>query len=180
MVKKKQPYILAVDLDNTLIKTDMIYVGLKFLFFYRIYLLPKLIWLFFFKGKTYAKKYLFDVTSYSVENIIFNQSVIDFITNNKEKYTYTILISGSYYKYVDAISKYLGLFDFSVGTTLETNMISLNKTRYLKDEFGDLIFDYIGDSKKDIPIWESAKTAYVVNNANIISQLKHIKYKIIS
>ena len=59
-------------------------------------------------------------------------------------------------------------------------MISLNKTRYLKDEFGDLIFDYIGDSKKDIPIWESAKTAYVVNNSNIASQLKHIEYKIIS
>ena len=59
-------------------------------------------------------------------------------------------------------------------------MISLNKTRYLKDKFGDLIFDYIGDSKKDIPIWESAKTAYVVNNSNIASQLKHIKYKIIS
>ena len=78
MVKNKKPYILAVDLDNTLIKTDMIYVGLKFLLIYRIYLLPKLIWLFLSKGKTYAKKYLFDITSYSVENIIFNQSVIEY------------------------------------------------------------------------------------------------------
>ena len=90
MDKKKQSYILAVDLDNTLIKTDMIYVGLKFLLIYRIYLLPKLIWLYLFKGRTYAKKYLFDVTSYSVENIIFNQSVIDFITTNKEKFSYII------------------------------------------------------------------------------------------
>ena len=59
-------------------------------------------------------------------------------------------------------------------------MISLNKTKYLKEKFGDFIFDYIGDSKKDIPIWESARTAYVVNNTNITRQLKHIKYKIIS
>ena len=180
MVEKNQLHILAVDLDNTLIKTDMIHVGIKFLLLHRIYLLPKLLCLFLFKGKTFAKKYLFDTTSYSLANIPFNNSVIDFITNNKEKYTYTILISGSYYEYVDAISKYLGLFDFSVGTTLETNMISLNKTRYLKDKFGDLIFDYIGDSKKDIPIWESARTAYVVNNSNIASQLKHIRYKIFS
>ena len=180
MIKGKHLFILAVDLDNTLIKTDMIYVGMKFLLLYRTYLLPKLIWLFTFKGRTYAKKFLFDNTSYSIKNITFNQSVVDFITNNKEKYTYTILISGSYFKYVDAISEYLGLFDFSVGTTLETNMVSLNKTRYLRDKFGDLTFDYIGDSKKDIPIWESARTAYVVNNANIASQLKHIKYKIIS
>ena len=48
MVKNKQPYILAVDLDNTLIKTDMIYIGIKFLLLYRIYLLPKLILLFLF------------------------------------------------------------------------------------------------------------------------------------
>ena len=54
MVKNKQPYILAVDLDNTLIKTDMIYVGLKFLLIYRIYLLPKLIWLFSAQNKIYA------------------------------------------------------------------------------------------------------------------------------
>ena len=33
-----------------------------------------------------------------------------------------------------------------------------------------------GDSKKDIPIWESAKTAYVVNNANIARQLKPVSY----
>ena len=56
----------------------------------------------------------------------------------------------------------------------------INKTRYLKDKFGDMVFDYIGDSKKDIPIWESARTAYVVNNTNITRELKHIKYKIIS
>ena len=87
MVKNNQPYILAVDLDNTLIKTDMIYIGLKFLLIYRIYLIPKLIWIFLFKGKTYAKKYLFDITSYSLKDIIFNQSVVDFIKNNKQKYT---------------------------------------------------------------------------------------------
>ena len=79
MIKTKQLCILAVDLDNTLIKTDMIYVGIKFVLLYRIYLLPKLIWLFLFKGKTYAKKYLFDITSYSLESITFNQPVIDFI-----------------------------------------------------------------------------------------------------
>ena len=75
MIKKKQLYILAVDLDNTLIKTDMIYIGVKFLLLYRIYLLPKLIWLFSFKGKTYAKKYLFDITSYSLKNITFNKNL---------------------------------------------------------------------------------------------------------
>ena len=76
MVKNKQPYILAVDLDNTLIKTDMIYVGLKFLLNYRIYLLPKLIWLFLFKGKTYAKKYLFDISGYLPVRLLVTSFVL--------------------------------------------------------------------------------------------------------
>ena len=71
--------ILAVDLDNTLIKTDMIFVGLKSLFFKKFYLFPKLLLLLTFKGKTYAKKFLYDNTQFSVTNIPFNNTVIDFI-----------------------------------------------------------------------------------------------------
>ena len=38
--------VLAVDLDHTLINTDMIFVGLKYLIFHKIYLLPMLIIIF--------------------------------------------------------------------------------------------------------------------------------------
>ena len=48
----------------------MIYIGLKYLLSNKIHLSPKLIWLLFLtKGRTYAKKYLFDVTNFSVKDI---------------------------------------------------------------------------------------------------------------
>ena len=59
-------------------------------------------------------------------------------------------------------------------------MISLNKVIYLKKKYGNVIFDYIGDSKKDIPIWEAARTAYVVDNGNILNHIKHIDYQVIN
>ncbi len=82
----------------------------------------------FFKGKTYAKKFLYDNTQFRIKDIPFNQSVIDFIKNNKNHYESIILISGSYFEYVNTIADHLKLFDFRVGTTLQNNMISMNKS----------------------------------------------------
>ncbi len=180
MSRDKLSVILAVDLDNTLIKTDMIYVGIKHLLFYKLYLLPKLLWLLIFRGKPYAKKYLYDNTSFDIKKISFNDSVTNFIKLNRDNYTHIILISGSYFKYVDYMARHLNMFDSCVGTTLEVNMISTNKVEYLENKYNNFVFDYIGDSIKDIPIWEQARTAYVVDNGSIIDKIKHIDYKIIS
>ena len=172
----KDKIILAVDLDNTLIKTDMIFVGLKFLFFKKFYLFPKLLLLLTFKGKTYAKKFLYDNTQFSVTDIPFNKAVIDFIKINKKHYISTILISGSYYEYVDYIANYLKIFDYRVVQLYINNMISMNKVKYIRDKFDNATFDYIGDSTKDIPIWLEARKAYVVNSEKIKNKLKDIDY----
>ena len=168
--------ILAVDMDNTLIKTDMIFIGLKFLFFKKSYLFPKLLLLLIFKGKTYAKKFLYENTQFSISDIPFNKDVIDFIKTNKKHYISTLLISGSYYKYVELIADNLNIFDYRVGTTLRNNMISMNKVKYIRDKFDITAFDYIGDSTKDIPIWLEARKAYVVNSEKIKKKLKNIDY----
>ena len=180
MAEIKSSLILAVDLDNTLIKTDMIYIGLKFMLRHKIYLFPMLMYILLIKGKPYAKKFLYDKTSYSLENLVFNKSVINFIKQNKGKYHEIILISGSYFKYVDAIASHINLFNYAVGTTVNRNMISLNKVIYLKKKYGNVIFYYIFVIKKDIPIWEAARTAYVVDNGNILNHIKHIDYQVIN
>ena len=177
---QKAEFILAVDLDHTLIDTDMIYLGLKYLLIRKIYLIPFLVTLLILQGKPRAKKFLYDHTSISIQNLPYNSSIINFIKNNKNNYSHIILISGSYCKYVESIAKYLNLFDDSVGTTLNVNMISSNKVNYLKKKYNKMSFDYIGDSKKDIPIWEVSRNAFVVDRGNITKHIKHINYKTIS
>lgn len=171
--------VLAVDLDHTLINTDMIYMGLKYLILHKIYLLPILIIIFIFKGKPSSKKYLYNNTFIVIEDLPYNKSIINFINNNRRKYTHIILISGSYYKYVESIAEYLDMFDSFTGTSITINMIGTNKITYLKNNFNNFVFDYIGDSKKDIPIWEKSRKAFVVNRKNITKHLKNIDYEII-
>ena len=81
---QKLSTVLAVDLDHTLINTDMIYMGLKYLILHKIYLLPILIIIFIFKGKPSSKKYLYNNTFIVIEDLPYNKSIINFINNKNE------------------------------------------------------------------------------------------------
>ena len=96
MSSKKSLTVLAVDLDHTLIHTDMIYLGFKQILFKKLYLMPILLYLLFTKGKPSAKKYLYDKTTFDLKVIPFNTELIKFIKAERHNYDHTILISGSY------------------------------------------------------------------------------------
>tara|TARA_Y100000389_G_C17236700_1_gene400943 strand:+ start:104 stop:655 length:552 start_codon:yes stop_codon:yes gene_type:complete len=176
----KRLTVLAVDLDHTLIDTDMIYYGLKQLLVRKLYLFPILFFIFITKGKTYAKKYLYENSFFDIKNIPFNKPLIEYINEQKNNYDHVILISGSYYKYVQYIAEHLKMFDSFVGTNSELNMVGFNKVLHLKEKLDNPIFDYIGDNKKDIPIWELSRNVLVVDHGKIIKYISHLNYKVVS
>lgn len=180
MDSKKRLTVLAVDLDYTLIDTDMIYYGLKQLLVKKPYLLLILFFTYLIKGKTYAKKYLYENTIFNIKNIPFNSSLIKYINNQKNNYDHIILISGSYYKYVQKIAEHVKIFDSFAGTNNKLNMISSSKVTYILEKFNNPIFDYIGDSRKDIPIWELSRNILVVDHGKITKYIAHLNYKIVS
>lgn len=172
--------ILAVDLDHTLIDTDMIHLGLRYLLKNKIYLVLILLLLLIFKGKPAAKKYLFENSKIDITKLPYNNDVLDYIKDTKDKYQKIILISGSYYKYVKSVSKFLNLFDDAIGTQNHKNMISLAKVEYIQQRYPKSVFDYIGDSKKDIPIWRLSRKALVVKRGNILKYIQDLDYQVIS
>ena len=180
MNSKKRLTVLAVDLDHTLIDIDMIHYGLKQLLVKKPYLSLILFFTFLFKGKTYAKKYLYENSIFEIKNIPFNNALIEYINEHKDNYDHIILISGSYYKYVQYIADHLKIFDSVAGTNNKLNMISFNKVKYLQEKFNYPIFDYVGDNIKDIPIWELSRNILVVDHGNIKKYISHLKYKIVS
>ncbi len=170
---QKRQTVLAVDLDHSLIDTDMIYLCLKQIIFKKIYLLPYIFYLRFFRGKPYTKEFLYEKTYIDVHNLPFNDDVIEYIRNEKDKYNHIILISGSYYKYVKAVYDYLKIFNSYAGTDLSVNMISINKVKYLNNKFNNPIYDYIGDNIKDLPIWKNQEK-FLLLTMEILSTKYHI------
>ena len=102
--------ILIVDLDETLILSDMFHetfwssLSKNHKIFFK-----SIIWL--LNGKAYLKKKLSLYSDISVENLTYNNIVIDYIKQHRNKGGYVVLVTASNQLIAEKIGKYLNLFD---------------------------------------------------------------------
>ena len=174
--------ILAVDLDNTLIKTDMSFETLVYVIKNNPLLILKVLSILIFRGKSFAKKCLFENSNIDISDIQINQDIIRFIKKNKKKYIKVILISGSRHEIVRKFFEYTDIFDEYHGSDDNINLVGTNKINFINSNYNQITFDYIGDSKKDIPIWKYCGHALVVSRDSLLSKLNdsNISVEIIS
>ena len=174
--------ILAVDLDNTLIKTDMSFETLVFVIKNNPLLILKVLYIFILKGKSFAKKYLFENSNIDINDFKINPDIIDFIKKNKKKYIKVILISGSRHEIVRKFYDHTDIFDEYHGSDDNINLVGANKINFINSNYNKITFDYIGDSKKDIPIWKHCGHALIVSSDSLLSKLRdtNIPVEIIS
>lgn len=72
------------------------------------------------------------------------------------------LVSGAPQAVVDGVSMHLSGFECAAGSTAERNLTADFKADYLRQTFPEG-FDYVGDSRDDLPVWQAARRAYAVN-----------------
>ena len=72
------------------------------------------------------------------------------------------LVSGAPQAVVDGVSLHLSGFETAAGSTSERNLTADYKADYLRQTFPEG-FDYVGDSRDDLPVWQAARRAYAVN-----------------
>ena len=160
MENKKIP--LCVDLDGTLIATDILYESALLLIkknFLFIFLLP--IWL--MKGRLHLKHKLFEYVCPNPEFLPYRQEVIKYIEEEKFKGRKIILVTATLQQIAEKIAEYMFIFDDIIGSDNEVNLVGKAKKERLISIYGEGNFDYIGDSSKDIYIWQSSRNAIVVN-----------------
>jgi len=163
---------LCVDLDGTLIRSDMLFEATLLLIrknpFY-IFLLP--IWL--LKGKALLKQEIFSKVIINPEALPYRNEIIEYINIAKKNGKKIVLITASPYLIAKTIADYIGLFDAVYGSNAEINLKAGNKKDKLIELFGEGKYDYIGDAIVDLPVWKSANNAIVVsNNQNLINKVK--------
>lgn len=181
-ISKKQEMILAVDLDGTLINTDILYES----FLSSLSRDWKTIFILFlalFKGKPFLKKKLLQKSDIDVTLLPYNDEVIEYIKNKRSKDFKVVLVTASHQIFADKVSKHLNLFDYTFGTNNQTNLKGKAKAKFLIDKFGKNFF-YIGNSKSDFEIWKISKKAISFNLSyslrkkleNINSNYKHLNF----
>jgi len=152
---------LVVDLDGTLIKTDLLIEAVLKQTKKGVYEIVKMA-LLLPKGKAEFKSCLADMVSVDVSVLPYNEQVIELLRKAKKENRRVVLATASNIIYAEKIAKYLDLFD-DVLASEAVNLSSGKKRDKLVEEYGEKRFDYIGNSYADIPVWTAAEKAYVVD-----------------
>nr|WP_315429379.1 UbiA family prenyltransferase [uncultured Albidiferax sp.] len=153
--------IIAVDLDGTLIRTDMLIESI----FLLLRTLPhkffeSILWL--IKGKAYFKNKVADNVTPSAATLPYNVNLLFWLNEQKASGASLILATASDSRLAHAISDHLQIFDKFIGTK-DTNLAAENKRDVLVEHYGRNGFEYVGNSKADISVWEVASVVHVVN-----------------
>ena len=152
---------LAVDLDGTVIATDLFWEALVRLFKSNpllLFLAP--FWL--LRGKAFIKQELARRVSIDAKSLPYRADFVDFLRAEKAQGRRLVMATGSPKAFADPIAEHLGLFDQVMATDGEVNLTSSRKRDALVVAFGDGGFDYAGNSREDIKVFEAASNAIIV------------------
>ncbi|QDK45332.1 UbiA family prenyltransferase [Bdellovibrio sp. ZAP7] len=158
-------HTLVCDLDDCLIKTDLLYEQwLVLLKSNPLQFLKSILWL--LKGKAYFKAQLAKHAPVVAKLLPYRISVLDLLRNAKAEGREVILASASPDLWVQEVANHLGIFNRSIGSTMEKNYKGQNKLAAIKEMIGSQKFAYVGDHDADLKIWTDADEVIAVNPTN--------------
>ena len=152
---------LVVDLDGTLIASDLLWESLFLLLRTNpFYLLLALYWL--TGGPARLKQEIARRVDIDPASLPYRQEVLDRMQVARAAGRRVVLATGSARKFAEAIAAHLGVFDEVHAAEQPPNFTARNKCRSLIAAYGDGGFDYMGNSRADLCLFEAARRAIVV------------------
>lgn len=152
---------LVVDLDGTLSRTDSLHEALLGLISrdpLKLLRVPG--WI--AEGRAGLKARLADQGVVDPNLLPLNEAVIETIRIAREAGRKTALVSAADHRQVTAVAEATGLFDEAYGSAEGQNLKGSAKAEFLIAHYGAGMFDYMGDSKADLPVWAAARQAITV------------------
>ena len=160
MKNKNNSYDIYVDLDGTLIKTDILYESvlllIKWKFLY-LFILP--FWL--LKGKCNLKYQISQLVDINPKTLPYNKSFLNYLKEQHKAGRKLILATATTEKYAQAIADYLGIFSQIIASTDKQNVSGSVKLEKIKSNTKD--FTYAGNASIDMLIFPYAKESLIVN-----------------
>lgn len=156
-------HVIVVDLDGTLIRTDLfVEAATIFLrgnplnFFLLIY------WL--IRGRPFAKKELSQRITFDFTKLPYRSELLEYLAERKNEGHAVWLATATSESYARGVAEHLKLFDLVISSTDKKNLKGKSKLRELRKHLDGKSFVYVGDSKSDLPIWAAADKALVVGS----------------
>jgi hypothetical protein len=154
---------LCVDLDGTLIRTDLFWESSMIL------LKQNPLWLLVFpfwwmKGRAHLKRQIASrVGLLDVAGLPYHEAFLNFLHAAHQRGRPLILATASDRSLAQQVADHVGLFREVLASDGKTNLRGATKRRRLVAKYGERGFDYAGNSAVDLAVWRQARAAIVVN-----------------
>ena len=149
---------LCVDLDGTLINTDILWESF-------LILLKSKPWMIFFipfiiiKGKAFLKHWIARQVDIDVQVLPYHEKFLAYLKTQKRP---LYLATASHEKYAKAIADHLGIFKGVFASTATNNLSGNQKRKTLEKKFGQR-WGYAGNASVDCKLWDHAMEIIMVN-----------------
>lgn len=159
--------ILVVDLDGTLIRSDMLFES----FWSAVSLnwrIPFSSLVALTRGRAELKQHLSVASHVDPATLPYDTDVIAYVTAHKARGGRCALVTASDQAFADQIARHLDLFDEVHGSDGTHNLKGRAKADFLTQRFGAQAFAYMGDSAADLQVWKEARRIITVNAAQSV------------
>jgi len=155
---------LVIDLDGTLIKTDLLFESANdFIIRHPFQVIRLAGWL--AAGKSTLKAKLANASDIDPASLPYNEPLIAWLRHQKSQNRKMILATASHRSLAEIVARHLDLFDEVLATEGTTNLKARHKRDLLVYRFGERGFDYVGNDASDLPVWKAANLAYVTSSS---------------
>jgi 4-hydroxybenzoate polyprenyltransferase len=169
---------LVVDLDGTLIRTDLLDESFAAAFFRRPLATLLLVLRSLLNGRAGLKRALCEAGPVEVETLPLRGPLIAYLEAQKELGRELHIATAADHKHANAVAARIGLFDRVYASDGERNLKGRAKAEVLAAEFPQG-FSYAGDCRADLAVWRLAQGAVVVAPRRLalraarLTQLEH-------
>jgi 4-hydroxybenzoate polyprenyltransferase len=152
---------LAVDVDGTLLRTDLLHEAMLRHVADHPLRLPRMLgWL--TGGKAAFKARLADHASPHIESLPLRAETLALIRQAQDEGRAVWLASASDHRYVSALAARIGGIAGVLASTPDCNLAGPAKAAALDARFGVGGYDYVGDRPVDFAVWDHARRPLVV------------------
>lgn len=151
---------LCVDVDGTLVKSDTLFDA--FCQFVRTQ--PLQIWrapLWLAKGKARLKAEVAKRAPLDPSRLPYNSALLRYLQEQRRDGRKIYLATGADAGLAQGVADHLGIFDGVLASDDAVNLTHNRKLNRLRERFG--AFDYIGNSRADLPLLSNARSAMLAN-----------------
>jgi len=154
---------LCVDLDGTLIATDLLFESVVLLAKQKPWLLVLLpLWL--LRGKAVLKERIASNVRMNVATLPYREPFLNWLREEKARGCDLYLVTASDARFAQAVADHLGIFAGWRASNGTVNLSGRKKRELLVREFGEGGFRYAGNAHVDGEVWAHSSGAVVIGS----------------